>query len=66
MPDAQELFVTVHLDGSEERKLIADFIRFAHCMMSTNSIASAIENGTYLEIMAEKNQKDFEKSLEGE
>lgn len=66
MPSLESGKVTVYLEGSEERKLIADFIRFAHCMMSTLSIASAIENGTYLEIMAEKNQKDFEKSLEGE
>lgn len=48
-----------------ERKLIADFVRMAHCLMSSTKIAEAIEDGSYLEIIDQKKQDEFSESLEG-
>lgn len=47
---------------TNERKLIADFVRLAHCLMSTESIASSIQDGSYLKIMNEKEWVDDTKT----
>lgn len=45
-----------------ERLLIADFVRLAHCLMPTEKIASAIQDGSYLETMNEKEWVDDKKT----
>lgn len=45
-----------------ERLLIADFVRLARCLMSTEKIASAIQDGSYLETMNEKEKSDDPKT----
>lgn len=47
---------------TNERKLIADFVRLAHCLMPTEKIANAIQDGSYLETMNEKEQSDDKKT----
>lgn len=47
-----------------ERKLIADFIRMAHYLMSSTRIAEAIEDGSFLEIIGQKKEDEFLESLE--
>lgn len=49
-----------------ERKLIAYFVRMAHCLMSSTKIANSIEDGSFLEIIGQKKQDEFTESLEGE
>jgi hypothetical protein len=54
----KELTMTVILEETPQgRKTISDFIRMAHCLMSVTEICRAIEDGSYLEIVAGKELK---------